>query len=91
MYSILEQKRGQTACATSSNLGDKPANKGCPVGTGTVYSTLDEEQDVDTSCDYITVLPPKVELGQSDGSIYADLSEQRAAENQYQSLVKRKK
>jgi hypothetical protein len=41
--------------------------------------------------DYITVLPPKSELSQADCSIYAELSEQRDAENQYQSLVKRKK
>ncbi len=41
--------------------------------------------------DYITVLPPKGELSQSDCSVYAELSEQREGENQYQSLVKRKK
>ena len=41
--------------------------------------------------DYITVLPPKGELSQADCSVYAELSEHRDAENQYQSLVKRKK
>ena len=81
------EKAGQIAYGGSSNPGDKPANQGCLE----VYSTLDEEQDTNASCDYVTVLPPKLEPGQSDSSIYAELSEQRAAENQYQSLVKRKK
>ena len=87
VYSILETEAGQIAYGGSSNPGDKPANQGCLE----VYSNLDEEQDANASCDYVTVLPPKLEPGQSDSSIYAELSEQRAAENQYQSLVKRKK
>ena len=91
VHSILETEAGQNAYGGSSNPGDKPANQGCLVDTGQVYSTLDEEQDANASCNYVTVLPPKLEPGQSDSSIYAELSEQRAAENQYQSLVKRKK
>ena len=91
VYSVLETEPGQIAYGTSSNPGHKPADQGCTVDAGPVYSTLDEERDVNMSLDYVTVLPPKVEPAQSDRSIYTDLSEQRAAENQYQSLVKRKK
>ena len=91
VYSILETEPGQIAYGTSSNLAHKPADQGCALDAGPVYSALDEERYVNTSPDYVTVLPPKVETAQSDCSIYTDLSKQRAAENQYQSLVKRKK
>lgn len=91
VYSVIETEPGQIAYGTSSNAGHKPADQGCTVDAGSVYSTLDEERDMNTSLDYVTVLLPKVEPAQSDCSIYTDLSEQRAAEDQYQSLVKRKK
>ncbi|CAB3988866.1 zonadhesin [Paramuricea clavata] len=76
VYSILETEPGQIAYPTPSTVYSEPD-----------YVTVLDNSDMD----YVTVLPPKVEPGQSDCSVYADLSEQRAGENEYQSLVRRKK
>ena len=78
VYSVLETDPGQIAYPTPGIPNCKPADQGCTEDTG-------------PDAGYITVLPPKSELSQSDCSVYADLSEQREGENQYQSLVKRKK
>jgi hypothetical protein len=87
VYSILETEPGQIAYPTPSTVYSEPADQGCTVDTGVDYVTVLD----DSNLDYVTVLPPKVEPGQSDCSVYADLSEQRAGENEYQSLVRRKK
>ena len=76
VYSILETEPGQISYPTPSRVSFEPAGHGY---TG------------DSDVDYVTVLPSKSEPGQSDCPVYADLSGQRDAENEYQSLVKRKK
>ena len=76
VYSILETEPGQISYPTPSRVSFEPAGHGY---TG------------DPGVDYLTVLPPKSEPGQSDCPVYADLSSQRGGENEYQSLVKRKK
>ena len=76
VYSILETEPGQTSYPTPGSVNFKPAGHGY---TG------------DSDVEYLTVLSAKSEPDQSDCSVYADLSAQRDGENQYESLVKRKK
>ena len=76
VYSILETEPGQISYPTPSRVNFEPAG---------------HEYTGDLVVDYVTVLPSKSEPGQSDCPVYADLSGQRDGENEYQSLVKRKK
>jgi hypothetical protein len=76
VYSVLDTEPGQTSYPTPGSVNFKPADHGY---TG------------DSDVEYLTVLSAKSEPDQSDCSVYADLSAQRDGENQYESLVKRKK
>ncbi|XP_028398247.1 uncharacterized protein LOC114521873 isoform X2 [Dendronephthya gigantea] len=91
-YSILEQtEQGTITCPTSIQQDPSPSVHARTMDTAPIYVSFedDKKNKITTAADYVTILSP--EPCQLNGSLYADLSDQRGGGNQYESLVKRKK